>query len=108
MDINFSSAANFTFSISGVTITGGQDASGLGGGGFLTGGSANSFTGTNCTFDTNAVNGGAPNTPGGAIRLRGGGKLNVTGSTVTHNNAGTTHGGAIFIFPPSANRTSFS
>src|SRR5579859_5644067 len=92
MDINFASAANFTFSISGVTITSGQDASGLGGGGFLTGGSANSYTVTNCIFDSNAVNGTATNTPGGAVSLKVGGSLNVTGSTFTNNNAGTSRG----------------
>ncbi len=108
MDINFSSAANFTFSISGVTITGGQDASGLGGGGFLTGGSANSYTITNCTFDTNAVTGVATNTPGGAIGLRVGGNLSVTGSTFTNNNAGTSHGGAISMLPTADTSTSFT
>src|SRR5260370_19947400 len=108
MDINFSSAANFTFSISGVTITGGQDASGLGGGGFLTGGSANLYTVTNCTFDSNAVNGVATNTPGGAISLRVGGNLSVTGSTFTNNNTATSHHGAISMLPTPHTPTSFS
>jgi len=105
MDINFASAANFTFSISGVTITSGQDASGLGGGGFLTGGSANSYTVTNCIFDSNAVNGTATNTPGGAVSLKVGGSLNVTGSTFTNNNAGTSRGGAISAFPTADTNT---
>ncbi len=107
MDINFTSAANFTFSISGVTITGGHDQSGLGGGGFLTGGSANSYTVTNCIFDSNAVTGMATNTPGGAISLKVGGSLNVTGSTFTNNNAGTSRGGAISMFPTADTNTSF-
>src|SRR6266849_9164116 len=107
MDINFASAANFTFGISGVTITGGQDNSGLGGGGFLTGGPANSYTVTNCIFASNAVNGVATNTPGGAISLRVGGNLNVTGSTFSNNNAGTSHGGAISMFPTANAGTSF-
>src|SRR5207244_3553415 len=75
MDINFASAASFSFLITGVTIKGGQDATGFGGGGFLTGGSANFYTITNSIFDTNKVNGAATNTPGGAISLSVGGTL---------------------------------
>src|SRR5260370_24318902 len=108
MDISLSFAGNYRCRFLGGTITGGQEASGLGGGGFLTGGSANSYTVTNCTFDTNAVNGVATNTPGGAISLRVGGNLSVTRSTFTNNNARTSHGGAISMFPTPDNSTSFT
>ncbi|HTC94427.1 MAG TPA: hypothetical protein VK699_13385 [Terriglobales bacterium] len=107
MDINFASNANFTFGISGVTITGGHDVSGLGGGGLLAGGSANSYTVTNCIFDSNAVNGTATNTPGGAISLRVGGNLSVTASTFTNNDAGASSGGAISMSPTADTNTTF-
>jgi hypothetical protein len=86
-------AGNFNFNISGVTVTGGRETNGVGGGGMISGGFGDTTTVTDCVFRNNtATGGGSP--VGGAIG-NGAGTLNVSGSTFTSNTA-TGSGGAIY------------
>jgi hypothetical protein len=86
-------AGNFNFSISGVTITGGRETNGVGGGGMISGGFGDTTTVTDCVFRNNTAT-GAGSPVGGAIG-NGAGTLNISGSTFTSNTASGS-GGAIY------------
>lgn len=83
-------ASGFVFSISGVTIKGGNTPDG--GGGIVTGSFNNSTTISNCVFDDNHTIGNS--SPGGAI-WNVGGTLNVSSCTFTGNSSANSAGGAI-------------
>lgn len=75
---------NFTFSISGVTIAGGRETFGVGGGGIVSGAPGDVTNITNVVFANNQVSGvGSP--VGGGL-ANGAGTLNVTGSTFGGSN----------------------
>lgn len=84
--------AAFTTSISGVTISGGKETTGIGGGGIISGAIGNSLTVTNCTFSGNSASGAG--TFGGGGISHAGGDLTITGSTFT-NNTSSASGGAV-------------
>src|SRR6185437_13348840 len=84
--------ANFSFTMSGVTISGGHETQPVGGGGIISGSIDNSVTVTNCIFSGNSAT-GAGSLGGGGIAHTGG-NLTVTGSTFTSNSS-TSSGGAI-------------
>src|SRR6185503_9366702 len=84
--------AGFSFTISGVTISGGHETQSVGGGGIISGSIDNSVTVTNCIFSGNSAT-GAGSLGGGGIAHTGG-NLTVTGSTFTGNSS-TSSGGAI-------------
>lgn len=89
IELNPDLLADFDFSISGVTISGGNETTFVGGGGIISGAINNTTTVTNCTFSGNSANG-----PGGGGISNQGGSLTVTGSTFTGNSASSS-GGAI-------------
>jgi predicted outer membrane repeat protein len=84
--------ANFSFTISGVTISGGSETTAVGGGGIISGSIDNSVTVTNCTFSGNSAT-GAGSLGGGGIAHTGG-NLTVSGTTFSGNSS-TSSGGAI-------------
>ncbi|HJT68493.1 MAG TPA: immunoglobulin domain-containing protein [Pyrinomonadaceae bacterium] len=83
---------NFTTTISGVTISGGHETTGVGGGGIISGSVDNSLTITNCVFSGNSATGAG--TLGGGGISHAGGSLTITGSTF-NNNSTSASGGAI-------------
>ena len=82
----FEVVSGVTADISGLTITGGTDVPGSGGGGLLNNGTA---TLTDCTVTRNIVGFGG----GGLFNS---GTLTLSGCTVSDNNTGTTGGGGLF------------
>lgn len=83
--------ANFTTTISGVTISGGHETTGVGGGGIISGSVGNSLTITNCVFSGNSATGAG--TLGGGAISHAGGSLTVTGSTFNNNSTSASGGG---------------
>ena len=73
---------NFTFSISGVTITGGREPYGIGGGGMISGAPGDVTNVTNVTFSNNQANNTlGDGSPVGGGLANGAGTLNISGST---------------------------
>jgi len=83
--------ANFTASISDVTITGGHETTGVGGGGIISGSVGNSLTVTNCVISGNSATGAG--TLGGGGISHAGGSLTITGSTFSNNSTSASGGG---------------
>jgi Immunoglobulin I-set domain len=83
--------ANFTTTISDVTITGGHETTGIGGGGIISGAIGNSLTITNCVISNNSATGAG--TFGGGGISHAGGNLTITGSTVSNNSTSASGGG---------------
>jgi hypothetical protein len=77
-----------TVTISGLTLTGGKDSTGLGGGA-IHAGANNSLQITNCAISGNSSN------AGGGIFLGSGGSLNLSGSTFSGD--GATNGGGVYF-----------
>ncbi len=75
---------NFTFNMSGVTITGGRETFGVGGGGMVSGAAGNQTTVTSSTFSNNQLTGAGPG--GGGINNLGG-SLTVTNCTIGGSSA---------------------
>src|SRR6266446_2782908 len=94
LEVNPNLDPSFVFSLSGVTIRGGRETTGVGGGGIISGSTGNQTTILNCRFTDNQASGA----PGGAI-LNGEGTLTVSGSTFDANTAtgGAGDGGAILF-----------
>jgi hypothetical protein len=83
---------NHTYAFSAMTIAGGRDFSGLGGGGFLGGAVGTTLNLTNVIFANNQTNSGIPQGPvtGGGVGVSGG-NMTVTNSTFgAANNPGAT------------------
>ncbi len=92
VEVNPFLLANFTFSISGVSITGGKETTAVGGGGLIAGSINNNTTISNCSFAGNSAT-GAGTFGGGAVQVAGG-SLTITGSTFTSNSSSGS-GGAV-------------
>lgn len=91
LEVNPFLAANFNFSISDVTITGGKETTAVGGGGIIGGSIGNTMTVSNCVISGNSATG--LGTLGGGGILYTGGSLTVTGTTFASNSTSTSGGG---------------
>ena len=85
---------NFTFSISGVTITGGHDTFGVGGGGIVSGGTGDVTNIQDCIISGNTVS-GAGSPVGGGVG-NGAGSLSISGTTFNGNTSVGSGGGVYF------------
>lgn len=91
VEVNPFLAANFNFTISDVTITGGKETTAVGGGGIIGGSIGNTMSVTNCVISGNSATG--VGTLGGGGLLYTGGSLTVTGTTFASNSTSTSGGG---------------
>ena len=91
LEINPFLAANFNFSISDVTITGGKETTAVGGGGIISGSIGNTMSVTNCVISGNSATG--TGTLGGGGILHTGGSLTISGTTFASNSTSTSGGG---------------
>lgn len=92
LEINPFLDANFTFGISGVTLSGGKETTAVGGGGIVAGSINNSTNVTDCVFSGNSAS-GVGTFGGGGIMVQGG-SLTITGTTFSGNSS-TASGGAL-------------
>ena len=92
IEVNPNLLANFNFSISDVTITGGKETTAVGGGGIISGSIGNNVSVTNCIITGNSATG--TGTFGGGGISHEGGNLTITGTTIS-NNSTTTSGGGV-------------
>src|SRR5690242_2873850 len=83
IEVNPDLLANFNFTISDVTITGGKETTAVGGGGLITGSIGNNVTVTNCVITGNSATG--TGTLGGGGISHEGGNLTITGTTFSSN-----------------------
>ncbi|OLE55152.1 MAG: hypothetical protein AUG51_04660 [Acidobacteria bacterium 13_1_20CM_3_53_8] len=97
-----------TYTISGVTVTGGRDTGGVGGGGFVGGALGEVLNVTNVTFNDNRTSGTNTTSGGGGLN-KFGGNLTITGCTFTNNTSSTVNqapaggpGGGLGYAPGSA------
>jgi immunoglobulin I-set domain protein len=86
--------ANFTTTISDVTISGGHETTGIGGGGIISGSIDNSLTVTNCVFSGNSATG--LGTIGGGGIAHTGGNLTISGTTFSNNSTSASGGGVSY------------
>lgn len=91
IEVNPDLLANFNFSISGVTVTGGKETTAVGGGGIISGSINNTVSVTNCVFSGNSATG--VGTAGGGGLLHTGGSLTITGTTFSGNSTSASGGG---------------
>jgi hypothetical protein len=91
LEVNPFLDANFSFSISGVTITGGKETTAVGGGGIISGSIDNTVSVTNCVISGNSAS-GAGTFGGGGISHEGG-SLTITGTTFSNNSTTGSGGG---------------
>jgi len=98
MAIDYNLVGNTNVTISGVTLSGGGNASdNYGGAGILAGSlnaPADSLTLDNCSIENNRVSTGSTDSYGGGVRMDGG-ILTVSNCSFINNSAGTAPGGAI-------------
>jgi len=91
IEVNPDLLANFDFSISDVTITGGKETTAVGGGGIISGSINNTMSVTNCVITGNSAT-GAGTFGGGGISHEGG-SLTITGTTISNNSTSGSGGG---------------
>jgi hypothetical protein len=91
LEVNPFLDANFNFTISDVTITGGKETTAVGGGGIIAGAIGNTMSVSNCVFSGNSATG--VGTLGGGGILYTGGSLTVSGTTFASNSTSTSGGG---------------
>ena len=91
IEVNPDLLANFNFSISGVTITGGKETTAVGGGGIISGSINNTVSVIDCVISGNSATG--VGTLGGGGLLHTGGSLTITGTTFSNNSTSTSGGG---------------
>lgn len=91
IEVNPDLLANFNFSISGVTITGGKETTAVGGGGIISGSIGNTMSVTNCVISGNSATGAG--TFGGGGISHAGGSLTITGTTFSNNSTSGSGGG---------------
>jgi predicted outer membrane repeat protein len=116
--LNAPLALGIQYTFSGITITGGRDASGLGGGGIIGGEKGNTLTLTNVTISNNQTTGNSVPGGGGGLVITGGdltitncliGGTNAPGANRTDvtlgNQASTTSGGGLGFTPSAPNHT---
>ena len=94
VEVNPNLDANFTTSISGVTISGGTESTGVGGGGIISGSIGNSLTLSDCVISGNSAT-GAGTFGGGGISHEGG-NLTITNCTFSGNSTSGSGGGVGF------------
>lgn len=102
IEVNPFLLANFTFSISGVTVSGGKETTAVGGGGLIAGSVNNTTFISNCVFSGNSAS-GAGTFGGGAVQVAGG-SLTITGSTFSSNSSTGSGGGVAFSAGDPLNR----
>jgi len=90
-EVNPFLVAGLVTSISGVTISGGTETTGVGGGGILSGSLNNSLTISNSIISGNSATGAG--TFGGGGICHTGGNLTITGTTFSGNSTSTSGGG---------------
>jgi len=90
-EVNPFLVAGLVTSISGVTISGGTETTGVGGGGILSGSLSNSLTVSNSIISGNSATGAG--TFGGGGICHTGGNLTITGTTFSGNSTSTSGGG---------------
>jgi predicted outer membrane repeat protein len=91
LEVNPDLLANFNFSISDVTITGGKETTAVGGGGIISGAIGNTMSVTNCVISGNSATG--TGTFGGGGISHAGGSLTITGTTFSNNSTSGSGGG---------------
>ena len=91
IEVNPDLDANFNFSISGVTITGGKETTAVGGGGIISGAIGNTMSVTDCVISGNSATG--TGTFGGGGISHAGGSLTITGTTFSNNSTSGSGGG---------------
>ena len=91
IEVNPDLLSGFNFDISGVTITGGKETTGVGGGGIISGSVNNTLSVTNCVISGNSATGAG--TLGGGGLLHTGGSLTITGTTFSGNSTSASGGG---------------
>jgi len=91
IEVNPFLEAGFNFSISNVTITGGTETTGVGGGGIISGSIDNTVNVTGCVISGNSAT-GAGSFGGGGISHTGG-SLTITDSTFSNNSTSSSGGG---------------
>jgi hypothetical protein len=92
MCLDLSGTGNITYNISGVTITGGRERYGIGGGGIVGGAAGDSLTLTNAVISNNQADTTLCTPTPSSCTNSGGGGVNVFGGNVTLS--GSTIGGA--------------
>ncbi len=93
-EVNPFLVANLTTSISGVTISGGDESTGVGGGGIIAGSLNNNLTISNSIISGNSATGGG--TFGGGGICFTGGNLTITGTTISSNSTSGSGGGVSY------------
>ena len=91
IEVNPNLDANFTFTISGVSISGGKETTAVGGGGMIAGSIDNNTFVSNCLISGNSASG--VGTLGGGGLLLTGGSLTITGTTFSGNSTTSSGGG---------------
>ena len=91
LEVNPDLLANFNFSISDVTLTGGKETTAVGGGGIISGAIGNTMSVTNCVISNNSATG--VGTFGGGGISHAGGSLTITGTTFSNNSTSGSGGG---------------
>ena len=94
IEVNPNLDAAFITSISGVTISGGTESTGVGGGGIISGSIDNVLTLTNCVISGNSATGAG--TFGGGGVSHAGGSLNISGCSISGNSTSGSGGGVGF------------
>ncbi len=93
-EVNPFLVASLTTSISGVTISGGNESTGIGGGGIIAGSLNNNLTISNSIISGNSAT-GAGTFGGGGICFTGG-NLTITGTTISGNSTSGSGGGVSY------------
>jgi len=91
IEVNPFLVTGFVTSISGVTISGGRETTGVGGGGIISGARNNSLTVSNSVISGNSATGSGSFGGGGICHT--GGNLTITGTTFSSNSTSTSGGG---------------
>ena len=94
LEVNPNLVAGFVTSFSGVTISGGSETSGIGGGGIISGSLNNSLTISNSVISGNSATGAG--TFGGGGICHTGGDLPITGTTFSGNSTSASGGGVSY------------
>jgi hypothetical protein len=94
IEVNPFIVANLTTSISDVTISGGTESAGIGGGGILSGALNNNLTISNSVISGNSATGAG--TFGGGGICHTGGNLTITGTTISNNSTSASGGGVSY------------
>lgn len=91
LEVNPFLDASFNFSISNVTLTGGRETTGVGGGGIISGSINNTMSVADCIISGNSATGLGTLGGGGISHM--GGSLTITGTTFSNNTTSTSGGG---------------